>query len=257
MKPTERFALAGKRAIVTGASRGIGLAIAYGFAEAGADVVLVGRRQETLDPIARELGDRTGRRVIATACHVGKPADIDAMVARVLDTWGGIDILVNNAGTNPVMAPLAELEETAWDKIMDVNVKGPFLTSARVIRSLQTQGIGGSIINMASVSALDAAPLLGAYSVSKAALLHLTRALAKECGPSGIRVNAIAPGLIETKFAAALIDTTPIHEAVLRQTPLGRHGQPDEIVGAALFLASEASAFVTGQVIVVDGGSRM
>ncbi len=257
MKPAERFSLAGKRAVVTGASRGIGWSIARGFAEAGADVALVGRRQETLEPLARDLVEQTGQRALATACHMGKAADIEAMIAGVLDAWGGIDILVNNAGTNPVMAPLATLEPSAWDKIMDVNVKGPFLASAAVVRSMQAQGGGGSIVNMASIGGLDASPLLGAYSVSKAALLHLTRALAKECGSSGIRVNAIAPGLIETKFAAALIETTAIHEALLRQTPLGRHGQPDEIVGAALFLASEASAFVTGQVIVVDGGSRM
>jgi NAD(P)-dependent dehydrogenase (short-subunit alcohol dehydrogenase family) len=254
---TDRFSLAGKHAIVTGASRGIGRAIALGFAEAGADVALVSRRQESLDAVAREIETRTGRKTLALACHMGQTADIAAMVARVTDAWGTIDVLVNNAGTNPVMAPLAELDESAWDKIMDVNLKGPFLASAQVIRAMAATGVRGSIINMASVGGLDPSPLLGAYSVSKAALLHLTRALAKECGASGIRVNAIAPGLIETKFAAALIETRAIHDAVIRQTPLGRHGQPDEIVGAALFLASPASDFMTGQVVVVDGGSRM
>jgi NAD(P)-dependent dehydrogenase (short-subunit alcohol dehydrogenase family) len=257
MTVTERFSLAGTHAVVTGASRGIGRAIALGFAEAGADVALVGRKQASLEEVGRAIESATGRRTLALACHMGEGSAIEAMVDRVLDAWGTIDVLVNNAGTNPVMAPLTELGEAAWDKIMAVNLKGPFLSSAHVIRAMTARGTPGSIINMASVGGLDPSPLLGAYSVSKAALLHLTRALAKECGAAGIRVNAIAPGLIETRFAAALIETPAIHDAVLRQTPLGRHGQPEEIVGAALFLASAASAFMTGQVVVVDGGSRM
>jgi NAD(P)-dependent dehydrogenase (short-subunit alcohol dehydrogenase family) len=253
----ERFTLSGKRAIVTGASRGIGEAIARGFADAGADVALVGRKLETLEPVARDIAERTGRRTLALACHMGRSSAVTAMIEQVVAAWDGVDVLVNNAGTNPVMSALADLDETAWDKIMEVNLKGPFLASAQVVRAMTARGIRGTIINMASVGGLDASPFLGAYSVSKAALLHLTRAFAKEYGSAGIRVNAIAPGLIETKFAAALIDTTSIHEAVIRQTPLGRHGQPDEIVGTALFLASEASSFITGQVVVVDGGSRM
>jgi NAD(P)-dependent dehydrogenase (short-subunit alcohol dehydrogenase family) len=257
VKGLDRFSLGGRRAIVTGASRGIGRAIALGFAEAGADVALVGRKLEPLQTVATEIEERTAQRALPITCHMGKTVDIDAMVDRVLTEWGAVDILVNNAGTNPVMAPLTELPLAAWDKIMEVNLRGPYLASVRVIRAMTERGAGGKVINMASVGGIDPTPLLGAYSISKAALLHLTRLLAKECGAAKICVNAIAPGLIETQFAAALINTPAIHQAVIRQTPLGRHGQADEIVGAAVFLASSASDFMTGQVVVVDGGSRM
>jgi NAD(P)-dependent dehydrogenase (short-subunit alcohol dehydrogenase family) len=257
MNVLERFSLSGKRAIVTGASRGIGRAIAIGFAEAGADIALVSRKLESLQAVAKEIEDRTPQRALPIACHMGKAADIERMVEEVLAEWGTIDVLVNNAGTNPVMGPLTEMDEAAWDKIMDVNLKGPYLASIRVARAMSERGEGGKIINISSGASLDPAPMLGAYSVSKAALNHLTRVLAKECGPAKICINAIAPGLIETHFAAALITNPAIHQSVIRQTPLGRHGQPDEIVGAALFLASSASDFMTGQVIVVDGGVRM
>lgn len=257
MKALDRFSLSGKRAVVTGASRGIGRAIALGFADAGADVALVGRKLESLQVVAKEIEDRGPQRALPIACHMGKVADIDRMVDEVLTQWGAIEVLVNNAGTNPVMGPLTGMEEPAWDKIMDVNLKGPYLASIRVAQAMSERGEGGKIINVSSGASLDPAPMLGAYSVSKAALNHLTRVLAKECGPAKICVNAIAPGLIETHFAAALISNPVIHQMIIRQTPLGRHGQPDEIVGAAIFLASSASDFMTGQVIVVDGGVRM
>jgi NAD(P)-dependent dehydrogenase (short-subunit alcohol dehydrogenase family) len=253
----ERFSLSGKRAIVTGASRGIGRAIALGFAQAGADVALVSRKIDGLQAVAREIEETTAQRTLAIVCHMGKSAEIDAMVQQVDAEWNGIDILVNNAGTNPVMAPLTVMDESAWDKIMDVNLKGPYLASVRVARAMMNRGVGGKIINISSAASFDPAPMLGAYSISKSALNHLTRALAKECGPARICVNAIAPGLIETAFAAALIQSPSIHQSVIRQTPLGRHGQPDEIVGAAVFLASHASDFMTGQVLVVDGGVRV
>ena len=257
MTALERFSLSGKRAIVTGASRGIGRAIAIGFAEAGADVALVSRKLEPLQAVAKEIAERTSQRTLPIACHVGRPADIDRMVDEVLREWGAIDILVNNAGTNPVMGPLTAMDPAAWDKIMDVNLKGPYLASVRVARAMMERGEGGKIINISSAASLDPAPMLGAYSISKAALNHLTRTLAKECGHAKICVNAIAPGLIETQFAAALINNPAIHQSVVRQTPLGRHAQPDEIVGAALLLASSAADFMTGQVVVVDGGVRM
>ncbi len=252
-----RFSLAGKRAIVTGASRGIGRAIALGFAEAGADVALVSRKLESLQAVATEIEDRTPQRALPIACHMGRPADVERMVDDVVQAWGAIDVLVNNAGTNPTMGPLTEMDPVIWDKIMDVNLKGPYLASVAVARAMMERGEGGKIVNVSSAASLDPAPMLGVYSISKAALNHLTRVLAKECGHAKICVNAIAPGLIETHFAAALINNPAIHQSVVRQTPLGRHGQPDEIVGAALFLASSASDFMTGQVIVVDGGVRM
>ena len=219
--------------------------------------MLVSRKLEPLQAVAKEIEERTAQRTLPIACHMGRVADIDRMVEAVNDAWGGVDILVNNAGTNPTMAPLVAMDEAIWDKIMEVNLKGPYLASTRVARQMMEQGAGGKIINMSSGASLDPAPMLGAYSISKAALNHLTRVLAKECGAAKICVNAIAPGLIETHFAAALIANPAIHQSVVRQTPLGRHGQPDEIVGAALFLASSASDFMTGQVIVVDGGVRM
>jgi NAD(P)-dependent dehydrogenase (short-subunit alcohol dehydrogenase family) len=188
---------------------------------------------------------------------MGRPADVDRMAEEVLREWGAIDVLVNNAGTNPVMGPLTDMDPAAWDKIMEVNLKGPYLAAVRVARAMMERGDGGKIINISSAASFDPAPMLGAYSISKAALNHLTRVLAKECGHANICVNAIAPGLIDTAFAAALITNPAIHQSVVRQTPLGRHGQPDEIVGAALFLASSASDFMTGQVVVVDGGVRM
>ncbi len=257
MNSLERFSLQGRRAIVTGASRGIGRAIALGFAGAGADVALVSRKLEALRTVAKEIEERTPQRALPIACHVGRAEDVDRMVDEVLREWGAIDILVNNAGTNPVMGPLADMDPAAWDKIMDVNLKGPYLASARVARAMMERGEGGKIINISSAASLDPAPMLGAYSISKAALNHLTRTFAKECGHARICVNAIAPGLVETQFAAALINNPAIHQSVVRQTPLGRHAQPDEIVGAALLLASSASDFMTGQVVVVDGGARM
>jgi NAD(P)-dependent dehydrogenase (short-subunit alcohol dehydrogenase family) len=257
MNNVDRFALPGKRTIVTGASRGIGRAIAIAFAEAGADVALVSRKTESLQAVAKEIEDRTPQRALPIACHMGRPDDVERMVDTVLTEWSRIDVLVNNAGTNPVMGPLTQLDVAAWDKILDVNLKGPFVASVRVARAMMERGEGGKIINISSAASLDPAVMLGAYSISKAALNHLTRVLAKECGPAKICVNAIAPGLIETNFAAALINNPAIHQAVVRQTPLGRHGQPDEIVGAAIFLASSASDFMTGQVVVVDGGVRM
>ncbi|HEY2388960.1 MAG TPA: SDR family oxidoreductase [Candidatus Binatia bacterium] len=257
MTSLERFSLRGKRAIVTGASRGIGRAIALGFAEAGADVALVSRKLEALRTVAKEIEEHTAQRALPIACHMGRADDVNRMVEEVLREWGAVDILVNNAGTNPVMGPLADMDPAAWDKIMDINLKGPYLASARVIRAMIERGDGGKIINISSAASLEPAPMLGAYSVSKAALNHLTRTLAKECGHARICVNAIAPGLIETQFAAALINNPAIHQSVVRGTPLGRHGQPDEIVGAALLLASGASDFMTGQIVVVDGGARM
>jgi dehydrogenase/reductase SDR family protein 4 len=257
MTGTDRFSLAGKRAIVTGASRGIGRAIAIGFADAGADVALISRKLEPLQAVAKEIEERTPQRTLPIACHMGRVADIDRMVEEVARAWGGVDILVNNAGTNPTMGPLTAMDEAVWDKIMEVNLKGPYLASVRVARQMMEHGGGGKIINISSGASLDPAPMLGAYSISKAALNHLTRVLAKECGAAKICVNAIAPGLIETSFAAALIANPAIHQSVVRQTPLGRHGQPDEIVGTAIFLASGASDFMTGQVVVVDGGVRM
>jgi NAD(P)-dependent dehydrogenase (short-subunit alcohol dehydrogenase family) len=251
----DRFRLTGRRALVTGASRGIGRAIALALADAGARVAVASRRQEGVDAVAREI-EGAGGTALAVACHVGRRDDVERAVETVATTWGGVDVLVNNAGTNPAMAPLAELDESVWDKILDVNLKGPFLLCQRVV-PLMARDRRGSIINVSSVGGIDPFPLLGAYGVSKAGLIAFTKALAREVGSSGIRVNAIAPGLIDTQFSAALMQSRAIYEASVGRSALARHGVPDDLTGVALFLASDASTFVTGQTIVVDGGGRM
>ena len=247
--------LEGKRALVTGAGRGIGKAIAHGFAGAGMKVAITGRKLETLEPVAESLRSQ-GSEVLPVVCHNGREEDRENLVDLLIKAWGGIDVLVNNAATNPVMTPLAETGLEAWDKIHSVNVTGPLSLVQKIAPGMVRQGTG-SIINIASVAGIEPAPGLGAYSVSKAALIMMTKVLARELGGKGIRCNAIAPGLIETRFSAALIESKSHYEHFIRNVPLGRHGQPEEIVGAALFLASQASSYMTGQVLVIDGGGRV
>lgn len=249
----DRFRLEGRIALVTGASRGIGEAIAVAFAEAGADVAVTARKASSLDAV-RERVEAAGRRCLPVAAHNADPAALRALVDRVIAELGPIDVLVNNAGTNPVFAPIALVEEDAWDKIFQVNLKGPFLLSKWVAEGMMERG-GGSIVNVASVAGLKPAPGLGAYSVSKAGVIMLTKVCAAEWASSGVRVNCLAPGLVETRFSKVLIETPAIHEEALRGIPMGRHGQPDEMVGPALFLASDAARFVTGHVLFADGGA--
>jgi NAD(P)-dependent dehydrogenase (short-subunit alcohol dehydrogenase family) len=255
MPGADRFSLAGLRTLVTGGSRGIGRAIALAFARAGARVALASRKQDALDAVAREI-EADGGTALAVACHIGRRTDIDRLVARVVEAWGGIDVLVNNAGANPAMARMVDLEEAVWDKILEVNLKGPFLLSQRVA-PLMVAARRGSIINVSSVGGLNPFPGLGAYAVSKAGLNCLTKVLARELGPVGVRVNTLAPGLIETAFSAALFQSPEIYDGSIAHTALRRHGVPDDLVGTAVFLASDASAYVTGQTLVVDGGSIM
>jgi NAD(P)-dependent dehydrogenase (short-subunit alcohol dehydrogenase family) len=249
------FDLTGRRALVTGASRGIGLTIARGFCERGAAVAITGRKADSLGSAADELR-AAGAIVVPLVCHQGDPAAI-ANLFDQLDAMGfSADIVVVNAGTNPVMGPLIETELAAWQKIMDVNLTGALLTlqhSARRLLSARR----GSLIVVSSIAGIDPLPGLGAYSISKAGLIGMVKALAKELGPAGIRVNALAPGLVETRFAAALFEDRQVYDDIMKQVPLGRHGQPADMVGTAIFLASDASAYLTGQVIVVDGGGRV
>lgn len=246
------FTLDGKVAVVTGASRGIGQAIARTFAAHGAKVVVTSRDQERLDEVAREIEAEDGE-AVGIACHGGRPEAIEALFARVRDLHGRVDVLVNNAATNPYFGTAVEAPEWAFDKTVAVNLKGYFLMCQGAARSMLEQG-SGSIINIASIVGLSAAPMQVIYSMTKAGVISLTQGLAKELGPRGVRVNAIAPGLIETQFAAALIDDESLHGELVGATPLRRHGQPNEITGAALYLASDASSFTTGSVMVVDGG---
>jgi NAD(P)-dependent dehydrogenase (short-subunit alcohol dehydrogenase family) len=245
--------LQGKTAIVTGASRGIGEAIAVAFAEAGARVVLASRKQQDLDRVAARI-TAAGGQALALAAHTGKAHDVERLVAAAAERFGGVDVLVNNAATNPYFGPLLDTPEAAWDKTFEVNLKGSFTAARAVIRHLRARGAGGSIVNVASVAGLRAAPFQGCYGMTKAALISMTQTLAAEVGPAGVRVNAIAPGLVETRFAAAIVGNDSLRQHVVGRTPLGRHAQPSEIVGAALFLASDAASYVNGHTLVVDGG---
>ncbi len=239
-------------AVVTGASRGIGRAIALGLARAGAHVALSARKAPDLEAVAHEVS-ALGRRALPVTGHMARRADIDRLFDAALAEFGRLDILVNNAATNPVFGPLVEVEEEAWDKIMALNVKGYLFAAQRAARAMLAAG-RGAIVNVASTGGLRAAAGIGAYSVSKAAVLMLTRVLARELGPFGVRVNAIAPALVETRFSEALWKTPEILEQYLRTTPLGRTGQPEEMAGAVVYLCSDAASYVTGHVLVLDGG---
>jgi len=235
------FSLDGRVALVTGGSRGIGRAIALAFAENGADVVVSSRKLPDLEVVAEEIRAR-GRRGLAIASHVAKLEESKNLVEKVKAEFGRIDILVNNAGANPYMGPLIDAEEWAWDVTLNVNLKGPFMMGQLVARAMREQG-GGNIINIASTAGINPS-MLHIYSVTKAGLIMLTRVMAMEWAEHNIRVNAIAPGLIKTRFSEALWKGTPAEE---------RAAVPEDIAGAALYLASDASRYVSGEVIVVSG----
>ena len=246
------FSLDDKVALVTGASRGIGRAIALRLARAGAKVVVSSRKLDGVQAVADEI-TAAGGEALAVQAHVGKSDDVTALVARTLEAFGRVDIAVNNAGTNPHFGPLLSADEAAWDKTLDTNAKGVFRVCKAVAPSMEKQG-GGKIINVASIAGLRPSPGMGVYSVSKAAILMLTQVLALELGRANIQVNAIAPGVIKTHLSQVLWQTPQIAEPILSRTPLGRFGEPEDVAGLALYLASPASNFVTGGVFVVDGG---
>ncbi|WP_430968705.1 glucose 1-dehydrogenase [Spongiimicrobium sp. 2-473A-2-J] len=248
----QKFDLQGKVAIITGSSKGIGKAIARGLAEHGAHVVISSRDQESCDAVALELR-QDDLLASAIACHIGKEDERKALVEKTTASLGGVDILVNNAAINPVFGPLEDAAEGIFDKIMDVNVKAPWMLSNLVLPSMQFRK-GGSIINIASVEALTPGMGLGLYSTSKAALLMLTKNQAKEWGKYGIRSNALCPGLIKTKFSAALWQNEKILQKVERTLPSGRMGMPEEMVGMVCLLASDAGSYMTGGVYTADGG---
>lgn len=246
------YDLSGKVAIVTGASRGIGQAIAEHFAQAGAKVVLASRKQDSLDEVAANI-KASGGEAIAVAAHTGEKTTLKALVDKTIDTWGKVDILVNNAATNPHFGPVLEAEDSLWQKTIEVNLMGNVWLCQQVIPKMRDNG-SGSIINVASIAGIRPGMLQGIYSMTKAAVISLTQTLAMEHGKDGIRVNAIAPGLVQTRFARALWENDNIMSQVIPRTPLGRIGQPQEIASIALWLASDLSSFATGETFVVDGG---
>ncbi len=250
----DKFSLAGRVALVTGGSRGIGHAIALTFADAGASVVITGRKLPDLEAAAAEIKGRGGR-VLPAVSHMAKIEDSKNLVDKVKAEFGRLDILVNNAATNPYYGPIIDAEEWAWDVPMNTNLKGLFFLSQLVARLMREQG-GGSIINIASVAGI-APNMLGIYSVTKAAVIMLTKVMAKEWGQYNIRVNAIAPGVTQTRFSEALWKEPAKGEAVVKNTALGRLGLPEDIAGVALCLASDISSHVTGVTIPVDGGELL
>lgn len=252
MTLTPDFSLKDKVAIITGASRGIGLAIAQAYAASGAKLVLASRKQAGLDEAAG-LIRAAGGEVLAVAAHTGDPQAITSLVARAVETFGGVDILVNNAGTNPHFGPILSAEDSHWQKTIEVNLLGYFHMVKTCVESMKSRG-GGKIINVASVAGIHPQRGMGLYGVSKAGVLMLTRVLAAELAESNIQVNAIAPGFVKTKFSSVLWQTPEIHATVIKEIPQNRMAETSELAGIAVYLASPASSFTTGAVFVVDGG---
>ncbi|MBN2113898.1 MAG: glucose 1-dehydrogenase [Acidimicrobiia bacterium] len=247
---TAAITLQDRVVIITGASRGIGRAIAESAAQSGAAVVLAARKAEPLEAVAEGIRDAGGR-ALAAACHTGHADEVSGLFERALAEFGKVDGLVNNAATNPYFGPTLGVTDAAFDKIFEVNVKGYLYTA----REYAARAKGGAIVNVASYAGLRAAPLMGPYGMSKAAVISLTRTLAVELASLGIRVNAVAPGLVETRFSAALLEDENIRKRLLADAPIPRPAQPDEVAGAVVFLLSEAASYVNGQTLLIDGGS--
>lgn len=246
------FSLKGKVAIITGSSKGIGKAMAKGMAQKGAQVIISSRDQTACDSVAQEFIAQ-GLKAVGIVCHIGKEEQRVQLIDKTISLFGRIDILVNNAAINPVFGPIEDSDGAIFDKIMDVNVKAPWALSNLALPHMQEHK-NGSIINIASVEALTPGFGLGLYSTSKAALLMLTKNQAKEWGRYGIRANAICPGLIQTKFSSALWQNEKLLNKIEKTIPSGRMGQPEEMVGLACLLASDAGSYMTGGVYTADGG---
>mgnify|MGYP001350163806 CR=1 FL=1 len=251
---TTLFDLSGKIALVTGASRGIGQAIAELLAQQGAHVIVSSRKQEGCQTVADSIV-AAGHSAEAHACHIGDMAQIQTIIQHIRDTHGRLDILVNNAATNPYFGHILDTPMEAFDKTIDVNMRGYFYMSVAAGKLMREQG-GGAIVNTASINGLRPGAMQGIYSITKAAVISMTKSFALECAPHNIRVNALLPGLTKTKFAGALFNDG-IYEEVVKQIPMKRHAEPQEMAGTVLYLVSDAASYVTGETVVVDGGMTL
>jgi len=246
--------LNGRVALVNGGSRGIGEAIAKGLARCGATVIVSSRSLEGVQAVADAI-NADGGKAVAKTCHAGRLDEIKALFNAIKDEFGRLDILINNAATNPFAGLAGDLPPEAFDKTVDVNLKGPYYMMSAAVGLMAESG-GGSIVNVASIAGLKALPMQAVYSMTKAGLISLTQAYAKEYGKAGIRVNAILPGVVETKFAEALTQDPRIQKW-MASIPAGRHGQPDDMVGGVLFLVSDEAAYTTGHSLIMDGGALL
>lgn len=246
------FSLKDKVALITGASRGIGEAIALTLAQYGAHCILASRKIDDLKAVESKIREAGGT-ADSIACHMGDLKQIESLISVIGDRYGKLNILVNNAATNPYFGGLLKASESVWDKTHEVNLKGPFFLIQKAAPLIEASG-GGSIINVASINGVSPGADRGIYSISKAGVIMMTKAYAQELAPKKIRVNALLPGLTETKFAGALFDDETIYREAVKNIPMGRSAKPDEMAGAVLYLASEASSFTTGTTITCDGG---
>jgi NAD(P)-dependent dehydrogenase (short-subunit alcohol dehydrogenase family) len=253
MAHDRRFSLVDKVALITGGSRGIGRAVALGFASAGANVAVAGRKSEDLEKVAVDLR-KFGRDSLEIQAHVGRIEEIIKLVDRVTVKFGRIDILVNNAGGSPALTDVLDADERLWNKVMDLNLKGLFFLSQSVAKTMKQNG-GGKIINVSSIDAFRPDRQLGIYAISKAGVLMATKVMAKEWAQYNIRVNSVAPGHVQTSLLESYLSSEiGRKDQVLKRTPMGRIAEPEDIVGAMIYLASDASSFVTGETLVIDGG---
>jgi NAD(P)-dependent dehydrogenase (short-subunit alcohol dehydrogenase family) len=246
------FDLSGKIALVTGASRGIGESIAKTLAAYGAHVIVSSRKVESCEAVVAAIRDAGGS-AEAMACHIGEMAQIEAVFAAIEQKHGRLDILVNNAATNPYFGPIVDTDLSSFQKTLDVNIRGYFYSSVNGVK-LMTKNGGGSIVNVASVNGVIPGDMQGIYSITKAAVISMTQAFAKECAQSGVRVNALLPGATDTKFASALVHNPEVLNKMMPHVPMRRVAHPDEMAGAVLYLVSNASSYTTGTALNVDGG---
>lgn len=252
MASANLFDLTGKVALVTGASRGIGESIAKTLAAYGAHVIVSSRKAESCEQVVAAIHNDGGS-AEAIACHIGEMAQIEATFAAIAEKHGRLDILVNNAATNPYFGSIVETDLPSFQKTLDVNIRGYFYSSVNAIKLMQKNG-GGSIVNVASVNGVIPGDAQGIYSITKAAVISMTKAFAKECAKSGVRVNALLPGATDTKFASALVHNQAVLDRLMPHVPMRRVAQPDEMSGAVLYLVSDAASYTTGTCLNVDGG---